>query len=216
MIRYFLILFFILNSSCSKQEEAPFFELSLEPTFVLYVSRFIEYSNKFNIGINTNNLIIRIDYSMTGPTVSGQQWILALCSKSGGYSEILVNPFFWNNKNYPDSDREELIFHELGHCVLNRIHDSRTVKSLDSPTQIPISIMNPYHLGRILYESNYNYYMKELFFQSVDPMLSISNPSQFDPVYYKEIPLIKTKTAANGHFDETGFFVIDGISCGDE
>ena len=65
---------------------------------------------------------------------------------------VVINRAIWNGLS--TNDREQLVFHELGHCVLNRPHASNYMTS----------IMYPYHnavSGR--YMSNYASYMQELF-----------------------------------------------------
>src|ERR1035437_9360839 len=55
--------------------------------------------------------------------------------------------------------REELMYHELGHCVLNLLHDNSTV---DVPAgTICGSIMNPYWFGDAWFYSTYRVLYKE-------------------------------------------------------
>lgn len=68
---------------------------------------------------------------------------------------IEIDPVFWEEAN--DTEREVLIFHELGHCVLNRDH----VEDIIEPYELPKSIMYP-----VIFDSAYsdhrNYYVNEL------------------------------------------------------
>lgn len=77
--------------------------------------------------------------------------------------KIVLNATYWNNPEFHAQFKEELVFHELGHCILKRGHDSRL-----SELGIQLSIMYPYHLGLTVgrvdfYSRNYEYYMNELF-----------------------------------------------------
>ena len=54
--------------------------------------------------------------------------------------------------------REALLFHELGHCLLNRVHDDDTYDD-----GRPKSLMNKYIIGEYYYSSYYDEYMRELF-----------------------------------------------------
>jgi hypothetical protein len=81
--------------------------------------------------------------------------------------KIVLNALFWNSPLFHNQFKEELVFHELGHCILKRKHETR----VDS-NGIPISIMYPYHLGLTVYSYygstdfysiNYEKYMSELF-----------------------------------------------------
>ena len=91
---------------------------------------------------------------------------------------IVLNTKYWDRIGttaFTDSDKEQLVYHELGHCVLNRPHVEEKVTS---------SIMNPYHktaawYGNI-YERNYSNFMIELFNR---PALASAGLS-FDPTPY--------------------------------
>jgi hypothetical protein len=58
-------------------------------------------------------------------------------------------------------DKEQLLFHELGHCVLNRKHCDLVV-NLD-----PISLMHPKMLKSEYYKNNRDELIEELF--NADP-----------------------------------------------
>lgn len=57
-----------------------------------------------------------------------------------------------------EAEREELLFHELGHCVLRRLHKSDVAEN-----GLPVSIMNPFIVRGDLYSLNQDYYLDELF-----------------------------------------------------
>jgi hypothetical protein len=68
--------------------------------------------------------------------------------------EIEIDPDFWFSSS--DVKKEELLFHELGHCILNRDHDnSRLYYS------IPKSVMYPY-VFEWAYKDHRSYYVDEL------------------------------------------------------
>ena len=83
-------------------------------------------------------------------------------SWSDGHREITINKKYWDN--YSDKQREQLIFHELGHCALNRDHNDATITMND--TVCPESIMRSkiFNLFEIAYCYNYDYghYLQEL------------------------------------------------------
>ena len=72
---------------------------------------------------------------------------------------IRINPIFWSTHKDNFASKEELMYHELGHCILDRGHNDNLLPN--SP--IAYSIMNSYHIGPQYYEANYSEYMKELF-----------------------------------------------------
>lgn len=80
--------------------------------------------------------------------------VLGSCLMGG--KSVKINRQLWASLN--SSSREELIFHELGHCVLNRLHDSTLVSGL------PMSVMYPYHLGSTyVHPTRYANYQTELY-----------------------------------------------------
>ena len=87
--------------------------------------------------------------------------VLGSCTM--GFGIVKINRALWKTLN--SAHREELIFHELGHCVLDRLHDTTLVGG------IPKSVMYPYHLGPTVYAADARYagYQAELF--GVDPLL---------------------------------------------
>ena len=70
--------------------------------------------------------------------------------------QINVNKAAWDRMT--ETERQSVIFHELGHCVLLRKH----VNALDSDND-PISLMNPYALDPTVYEAKMDHYHQELF-----------------------------------------------------
>lgn len=75
---------------------------------------------------------------------------------SNGYKEIQIDPDHWATAS--DFGREELVFHELGHCALGLDHNAN---HLDSG--IPESIMFPYAFGEAdYYPPNRPYYFYQL------------------------------------------------------
>ena len=97
--------------------------------------------------------------------------ILGTCYRASKL--VKINQTLWSRLT--PGDREELIFHELGHCILYRDHNLTTVSG------IPVSIMYPYHLGSIYTQpANYGGYLAELF--SVP--LNLFAAANFVPGFY--------------------------------
>lgn len=71
-------------------------------------------------------------------------------------------------RRYPpltDSQKEMVIYHELGHCVLNLEHDAGTTTFDNVKGEWPRSIMHPMMFDEIealVYKTNRKYYIKEL------------------------------------------------------
>jgi len=84
--------------------------------------------------------------------------IVAMCYYYPKYPEmnyIEVDETNWNNSN--EGEREEIIFHELGHCVLGRDHDNNIIEAYG----VPKSIMYPYVFW-FAFEQHREYYTSEL------------------------------------------------------
>jgi len=79
----------------------------------------------------------------------------AVCVMGGNHTPtITVNASIWSR--LPNSQREQLLFHELGHCVLGRQHRTDTING------VPNSIMYPSLVTEFDYQNNRNYYIHEL------------------------------------------------------
>lgn len=90
---------------------------------------------------------------------------LALCRKyETDDGEVLGSPEIEVDENefreLEDSEKEALMFHELGHCILNRDHrDDRIPQEQNRQS----SIMSTYLINAFYYVKYYNSYMYELF-----------------------------------------------------
>jgi hypothetical protein len=84
--------------------------------------------------------------------------VIGLCHRSYNSSpEVYILRSYFND--HEASLKEELVFHELGHCLLGRPHKN----DVDSDG-IPLSLMYPYILGEETYNTNSReYYLSELF-----------------------------------------------------
>jgi len=74
-----------------------------------------------------------------------------------GLGKVLVSLEQWNMMT--ELEREWVLFHELGHCVLFREHDNERILG----GLCPRSIMHPWFTRDLCYKMKYDYYIKELF-----------------------------------------------------
>lgn len=77
------------------------------------------------------------------------------CVRTSPLQIMIDKEYFDMSTNY---EKEELIFHELGHCILNKDHD----ESKDSNRR-PKSIMYPVTITDSIYRENRTEYINELF-----------------------------------------------------
>ncbi len=83
--------------------------------------------------------------------------VLGWCKPWFSPREILLDEEYWQSAG--TLDREQLVFHELGHCALDREHNETWARD-DWPT----SIMYPSNeIDQHKYAAWYDYYIKELF-----------------------------------------------------
>lgn len=72
-----------------------------------------------------------------------------------GYRQIAIDPTYWQSAS--EADRKNVIWHELGHCLFNRLHNRLTLSD-----GCPKSIMNPYTFGDPCMTRHFAEYVQEL------------------------------------------------------
>lgn len=88
--------------------------------------------------------------------------VVGLCTMwSNGYRQLQIDRTYWANAD--EDARQQVIFHELGHCDLDRGHIATYRSSPYSDWQT--SIMNPYAFE--LQPDRLSYYIPELFHENV-------------------------------------------------
>jgi len=127
--------------------------------FEEYVDRFEKASRIHGFPVTVDNLIIKFE--------SVENWCHGDSGKCIGKEGTCRRRFlqvpiiFINEKRWairPDQFREQLIFHELGHCVLFQPH-RRDDK---------LSIMNPGIMPSMVYRNRRDEMLKELFQHTID------------------------------------------------
>ncbi len=79
---------------------------------------------------------------------------------SDGYRAIEIDPDYWNS-GITNLHRRALIYHELGHCILDLPHNSNMITYYSS--KIPQSFMYPYLMPAFANPDLQDYYVSELF-----------------------------------------------------
>jgi len=107
---------------------------------------------------------------------------VGLCYPYPWQPKIVIDTEWWNKWYRADSEREQLMFHELGHCILNREHtEKKEVENFSDWIEnmlfemgffekkgylkdgCPSSYMHPYVIGSRCIEKHYDHYIEELF-----------------------------------------------------
>jgi hypothetical protein len=160
---------------------------------------FKPFSYAFQLLYNIN---VDLPIVMDSTNQLEKKGVAGLCQiYQNGDKKVLVSPSWWNCKQYglsgnciitrPDIEKRVLIFHELGHCLLNRDHDyeynpdgTKVCDSYDSTNNCiaykyrldaigkPLSIMYP-----IMETINYFYYLSVDYY---DYELSNTYPQSWD------------------------------------
>lgn len=125
-----------------------------------YVQRFIEASNKYALPMSEPITIqsLKVEFGDTKPLAFYQQNAHGYCIK-GEVPTVKIIPKSWEMAD--DTAREMILFHELGHCVLNRPHHAGEVQL--GGRRLPASLMTAKMFSRKFYEMNRDYYLQELF-----------------------------------------------------
>jgi hypothetical protein len=125
-------------------------KLEVEAEFVPFVEKFQAEAAANGRPLQITDLVVKFG-DMQSSSETGA------CEINGDETPtITVSQAAWNRRS--DAEREELMFHELGHCALKRQHNSQRMQD-----GRPASIMNPYALGRYTYEAHREEYIAELF-----------------------------------------------------
>lgn len=130
--------------------------LEEQNTFHPYYHRFVAEAKKFNRRLSPTP--IGIYFSQLTPSRLG------LCEENWLQSpKIYIDQTAW--RSLSEGGKEALIFHELGHCVLNRDHkDTKTWMLFPRGEQeVPESLMNTHGVTSGLYLSRRDYFLTELF-----------------------------------------------------
>ncbi len=160
-----LLLFTLLAGlSCQPKQPAPEpAQYSVPADVEPYVQHFRDETQKRGQNPSTNNLIITFSKT-TGNDICGQ------CLLETGKTPRIVlstDAYCWQNAS--DNERECLVFHELGHCLLKRGH-----RLSRFPNSAYVSLMNPddravyatcaYPIGGDVCDKRYrrDYYLNEL------------------------------------------------------
>lgn len=128
----FILLTLIGLLSCQADPQPEPTQYSVPADVEPYVQLFRAEASKRGIAVSTDNLIITFGAGQK-EDICGQCVL-----EMGKTSRITLNndALCWQQAN--QNERECLIFHELGHCLLKRGH-----KTDKFPNEIYVSLMNP-------------------------------------------------------------------------
>lgn len=120
----------------------------IDTEFKSYVKSFeVEYNTKVGYAVVFGN----IDRGLAG-----------VCYKySDGRRLVKISKDVWGG--YNDDQRDQLIYHELGHCSLNKRHDTTQENTVSKDYKCPTSIMYPSIFSKFIAENCYTPYKQEYY-----------------------------------------------------
>lgn len=142
----FLVSIALVFTGCGK--EAP--EVLQLGEFESYVKDFEQEAAVLGRNVQVTNLVVAYGDLP-------QSYYRASCKLTPGETPVItVNQESWDSLS--EIDRRAVMFHELGHCILNRRH-----KNDYSEEGVPLSLMNAAVIDSNIYTENEHYYHEELF-----------------------------------------------------
>ncbi len=119
--------------------------------FEPYVASFEQDAARLNQTIEVNYIVIQF-----GPLAP---MTLGLCNLGADVPTITVNQPAWATLS--ETQRQIVIYHELGHCVLKKGHDDDSYNVRGD--RIKLTVMNSHPLELVDYTSFRDEYLQELF-----------------------------------------------------
>ena len=159
-----LLLLTLLGCQSTKQDGPQPVQYSVPEAVEPFMKTFREEAQKRGSSVSTANLIIEFG-TPQGQDVCGQCTL-----ETGKTPRILLNnnSFCWQQAN--EQERECLLFHELGHCLLKRLHKTDkfpdgAFTSLMNPDNVDVYATCRYPIGGEECDKRprRNYYIDELF-----------------------------------------------------
>lgn len=136
-----------LTSCKGKKRDVLFIAPELQPL----IAKFVEDGEKYGAKVTIANLSAQLTERLEFPVVGD-------CTRNGDYPMIRISKSFWETAS--EANRQLEIYHELGHCILNREHDDAVIAENGN---IPRSIMNTVEIDISVFLKNQDYYFCELF-----------------------------------------------------
>jgi hypothetical protein len=173
-----LIIIAIITVSCGQKPPVGmiFGKAVVAPEFKPYLSKFLEDGKTYGKTFNVSRMSIVFNNSLNGTNILGQ------CSNDFAHPEnggkVEINRSFWNAATVDASDRENLIYHELGHCLLLRDHDDKTVFTTDG-FNIYRSLMASSYSNGGNFINNYTTFITELYTKKIGTyhLLTVFGPN---------------------------------------
>lgn len=183
---FLALMILTLATACGPRIEPQRQAGSVDSTLNQYLETFVSRARDNGVSLDTYSLSMSFSESMPQATSGGT--VIGYCQRSSQSQNVVIKGSYWNGASV--SDREQLVFHELGHCLLGLSHNDTTevapvwnVPNM-SASGVPSSIMNTFHFGSGLYSGNRETYIKRLFTGASPVPLYWNAPTQFNTTDY--------------------------------
>ncbi len=179
-----IICILIITANCGKKSSTRLYSTT-DSEFEELIGEFKQKIDEFKMEGYFQG-VVPVNFHDTGnPLYAG------VCNKyPDGTREIFINKEYWGEVSSSESQtrldiinsrRRLLLFHELGHCILNRGHQDNTVGDFIKGSgqdsyinkKLKISIMNTHLISINIYEKYREGYIKELFTSNPNTLLSL-------------------------------------------
>lgn len=142
----------MLLSSCATIEVSP--EIAyINPDLDKYVRIFVQEASKRGVEVSVDDLNVNFSDQIE---VKGTPDAIGACYTGGDISQVKILSSSWEFSD--EIEREALMSHELGHCVLFRLH----CNALNSKKR-PYSLMHSNSIVDQYFKEYRTYYYDELF-----------------------------------------------------
>lgn len=167
----------------------------IEEQFTDLVEEFYQEANSRGIDL-ARNLVVSAKDNFSSDSLPAT--VIGVCyypSSQRQYPYVEIKKSFWDTAD--EDARRNLIFHELGHCLLYRDHDTSVQFASNMGRSVPLSIMYPYIIMTMSTEvvSFYLNYITDYINELFDPtqMATIQGYAtnavgeKFDPDYIPDL-----------------------------
>ncbi len=166
------IIFFSLKTSCGimkdldPHEKGPLYKRQFSTTnneFLPIIAKFEKAAVK---QLDQKDFLVQ-DIPINFGDTENNKYVGVCFTYSDGKKEIIIDRAWWSKVSI--TSKETLVFHELGHCRLNRSHDNALITRENK--KIKSSIMNESIVSDQKYLSYKNGYQEELFTNKKNTLL---------------------------------------------
>ncbi len=179
LFRLTIVILSLLTLNCCNKEP----DLKIPNTVEIFVESFFNDANFYgrNISIEDQDLIISFG-RIEEPLIDGR------CNSNN--NNILIDSLSWKNKS--TSQKKWLIYHELGHCVLNRGHTDNAFINGECKSLMHSNISESNCSTNFISTSWFDYYSKELFTSDKESPDWYKSYLDYDSINYLTYNVIDT------------------------